>query len=97
MSGATDTRIERLDEGDFRGVIGAGIGAANKFLGSDDFETVLLPLIDIDEIKGGNLPRFLPLAGLVDFIDDEDKALNISVNLTAITFRDGEVTLNGAP
>ncbi len=56
-----------------------------------------LPLIDIDEIKGGNLPGFLPLAGLVNFIDDEDKALNISVNLTAITFRDGEVTLNGAP
>ncbi len=48
LSGATDTRIERLDEGDFRGVIGAGIGAANKFLGSDDFETALLPLIDIE-------------------------------------------------
>ena len=56
-----------------------------------------LPLIDIDEIKGGNLPGFLPLAGLVNFIDDEDKTLKISVNLTGISFKDGEVTLLGAP
>lgn len=48
LSGATDTRIERVDEGDFRGVIGGGIGAANKFIGSDDFELAVLPLLDVE-------------------------------------------------
>ncbi len=56
-----------------------------------------LPLIDIDKIQGGNLPGFLPMGALVDSIDDEAKELNISVNLTSITFSDGSVTIQGAP
>lgn len=48
LSGAVDTRIERLDGGDFRGVIGGGVGAANTFVGSNDFEGVALPLFDVE-------------------------------------------------
>jgi len=56
-----------------------------------------LPRIDIDKIQGGNLPGFLPIRALVDSIDDEAKDLDISVNLTTITFDDGNVTVQGAP
>ena len=56
-----------------------------------------LPRIDVDQIKGGILHGFLPLGGLVDSIDDEVMTLNISVNLTGISFKDGEVTIQGAP
>jgi len=56
-----------------------------------------LPRIDVDQIKGGILPGFLPLGGLVDSIDDEVMTLSISVNLTGISFKDGEVTIQGAP
>ena len=52
LSGAVDTNIERLDGGDFRGVIGGGVGAANTFVGSGEFEAVALPLFDV-EIKQG--------------------------------------------
>ena len=48
LSGAVDTNIERVDGGDFRGVIGGGVGAANTFVGSNDIEGVLLPLFDIE-------------------------------------------------
>lgn len=56
-----------------------------------------LPRIDVDQINGGILHGFLPLGGLVDSIDDEVMTLNISVNLTGISFKDGEVTIQGAP
>jgi len=48
LSGAVDTNIERLDAGDFRGVIGGGVGAANTFVGSNDIEGVALPLFDVE-------------------------------------------------
>lgn len=49
LSGAVDTTIERLDEdSQFRGVIGGGIGAANTFVGSGEFEVVPLPLFDLE-------------------------------------------------
>ncbi len=48
LSGALDTNIERLDGGDFRGVIGGGLGAANTFVGSGEFEAVALPLFDVE-------------------------------------------------
>lgn len=48
LSGAVDTNIERLDGGNFRGVIGGGVGAANTFVGSNDIEGVALPLFDIE-------------------------------------------------
>lgn len=48
LSGAVDTNIERLDGGDFRGVIGGGVGAANTFVGSGEFEALALPLFDVE-------------------------------------------------
>ncbi len=48
LSGAVDTNIERLDAGDFRGVIGGGVGAANTFVGSGEFEALALPLFDVE-------------------------------------------------
>lgn len=48
LSGALDSRVDRVDEGDIRGLIGGGVGAANTFVGSNDIEGVALPLIDIE-------------------------------------------------
>ena len=56
-----------------------------------------LPRIEIDKIRGGNLPGFLPVGALVNAIDDEAKTLDISVNLAGITYEDGVVTIQGAP
>ena len=55
------------------------------------------PKIDIDKIKVGNLPGFVPLGALVNYLSDEAKTIDVDVNLTSITFSDGEVTLQGAP
>lgn len=48
LSGAVDTNIERLGEGQFRGVIGGGVGAANSYVGGDETEVVPLPLFDVE-------------------------------------------------
>ncbi len=48
LSGALDTNIERLGAGNFHGIIGGGVGAANTFVGSNDFEALALPLFDVE-------------------------------------------------
>ena len=54
------------------------------------------PVIDVQDVKIGNLPGFVPLDVALDFVDDEDKTLDIlSVRLTSISFGDGDVTLAG--
>ena len=76
--------------------VGGGPNVDLLVRGTLDF-TGDLPRIDIDEIRGGNLPGFLPVGALVDSIDDEAKTLDISVNLTGITYGDGVVSIQGAP
>lgn len=51
--------------------------------------------IEVQSIQTGNLPGFVPLGGLVTFISEEAKTLQLGVTVTAVTFTDGEVMLQG--
>ncbi len=48
QASALDSRVETLSDNDFRGIVGAGIGGAPQYIGSADYEPVILPLIDIE-------------------------------------------------
>ena len=55
------------------------------------------PKIEIQSVQAGNLPGFVPLEGMLAALDDAAKTLNLGVNLTAVTFSEEQVTLQGGP
>ena len=54
-------------------------------------------MIDVQSIKTGSLPGFVPLQGMVTFISEDAKTLELSVNLTSVSITDGQAQLQGAP
>ncbi len=54
------------------------------------------PAVDVSEVKVGNLPGFVPLATILNFLPEDVKELDITeVKLTGIDFSDRKVTLTG--
>ena len=55
------------------------------------------PKVEIESVRAGNLPGFVPLGELLASLDDEARTLNLGVNLTSVAFSEEQVTLHGGP
>ncbi len=54
--------------------------------------------IDIQRVHGGNLPSFIPIARLITRFSEAARKLDeLKVNITSVTFTDGQVELRGEP
>ncbi len=53
--------------------------------------------IDIQSIRGGNMPSFIPVANLATRFTEAYQQLNLDITITSVTITDGQVRIEGRP